>query len=356
MAPQADSSGFVAAASTMEGRILHVDPSGQLYAGRASDVLVSSDDGATWSELIRLPNSRLRSMAEPWRLARRLLRYEARALAKLSGSRYVISNREGVFFGAATDDEARRSKIHPSGLVPRLPMRLCPGPDDTVLFGEYFGNVERREVLVYVSDDAGEHFEVAHVFPCGEVRHVHNVIWDEAEGHYWVMAGDYGEEPGIGRLSRDLRNFEWAVRGRQNCRVVACIDLGDYFLYGTDTEVATNYIVRFEKATGKIEPLLEIEGSCLHACRFGSVFAFSTTVEPSPVNASQHAALWLSRDGDSWTRVYQAEKDPWSPRYFQYGSLVLPSGVSEREVVVFSGQAVAGIDGKVMSGSWEFAG
>ena len=98
MAPQADSSGFVAAASTMEGRILHVDPSGQLYAGRASDVLVSSDDGATWSELIRLPNSRLRSLAEPWRLVRRLLRYEARALAKLSGSRYVISNREGVFF------------------------------------------------------------------------------------------------------------------------------------------------------------------------------------------------------------------------------------------------------------------
>ncbi len=356
MTPQGPSSDFVATVLPVGGRILHVDPSGELYAGRAADVLVSSDHGATWSDLIRLPSSRLQGMAEPWRLARRLLRYEARALAKLSSSRYVISNREGVFFGDANDGEARDSKIAPSGLVPRLPMRLCRGPGDRVLFGEYFGNPERREVLVYASDDAGEHFDVAHVFPCGEVRHVHNVIYDEQQGHYWVMAGDYGEEPGIGRLSSDLRNFEWAVRGRQNCRVVACIDLGDYFLYGTDTEVAANYIVRFEKSTGKIEPLLEIEGSCLHACRFGSVLAFSTTVEPSPVNASKTAALWLSRDGDSWTRVYQAEKDPWSPRYFQYGSLVLPSGASEREVVVFSGQAVTGIDGKVMAGSWETAG
>ena len=340
-------------ASVADGRILHVEPDGLMYLGRASDVLVSADDGETWTELLRLPRSRTQGVAEPSRLIRRLLRHEARALAVLSDSQYVVSNREDVFYARAGDSEARHSNMHPAGLVPRLPMRVSVGPNDTVVWGEYFGNLERREVLIYASDDGGEHFEVAHVFPSGEVRHVHNVVYDEAVGHYWVMAGDYANEPGIGRLSRDFRDFEWVVKGSQIHRAVALIDLGDYFLYGTDTEVETNHIMRFEKRTGRVESVHEIEGSCLHGCRFGSVLAFSTTVEPSPVNRSQEASLWLSRDGDSWSRVFQAAKDSWSPRYFQYGSLVLPSGFSDREVILFSGQAVEGIDGKALAGRWE---
>ena len=340
-------------ASVADGRILHVEPNGRLYLGRASDVLVSADDGETWTELLRLPRSRAQGVAEPSRLIRRLLRHEARALAVLSDSQYVVSNREDVFYARAGDSEARHSNMHPAGLVPRLPMRVSVGPNDTVVWGEYFGNLERREVLIYASDDGGEHFEVAHVFPSGEVRHVHNVVYDEAVGHYWVMAGDYANEPGIGRLSRDFRDFEWVVKGSQIHRAVALIDLGDYFLYGTDTEVETNHIMRFEKRTGRVESVHELEGSCLHGCRFGSVLAFSTTVEPSPVNQSQEASLWLSRDGDSWSRVFQAAKDSWSPRYFQYGSLVLPSGFSDREVILFSGQAVEGIDGKALAGRWE---
>jgi hypothetical protein len=74
----------------------------------------------------------------------------------------------------------------------------------------------------------------------------------------------------------------------------------------------------------------------------------STTVEPSKVNRSRNASLWVSRDGERWTRVFQAAKDRWNERYFQFGSLVLPRGESDREVIAFSGQAVRGLDGSVV--------
>jgi hypothetical protein len=44
-----------------------------------------------------------------------------------------------------------------------------------------------------------------------------------------------------------------------------------------------------------------------------------------------------------------AEKDRWNARYFQYGSIVLPRGVGASDTIVFSGQALKGIDGTLMT-------
>jgi hypothetical protein len=45
--------------------------------------------------------------------------------------------------------------------------------------------------------------------------------------------------------------------------------------------------------------------------------------------------------------VYEAQKDIWSKRYFQFGSIVLPQGQWEKDALVFSGQALKGIDGRI---------
>ena len=51
------------------------------------------------------------------------------------------------------------------------------------------------------------------------------------------------------------------------------------------------------------------------------------------------------------TAVYleeYARKDRWHAGYFQFGSVVLPSGHGPRETICFSGQAVEGIDGRAL--------
>jgi len=330
------------------GRMLHAQADGTLYMCRQYDIFRSDDDAQTWRRALTLPRTFERRIADVSRLACRLLRNEVRALEVLSSGNLVGSNRQAVFWAAAADEEMRVSKVERGSELAKPPMHFCVGPNDAVLWGEYFANPGRREVRLFGSDDNGEHYGIGHVFPAGAIRHIHNIIYDPGLDHYWVLAGDHDEEPGIGCLSSDLRHFEWLVKGSQKYRAVCAFDFGDSLIYGMDTEVEPNWIIRLDKASGRTERVVPVEGSCVYACRFGGIYALSTTVEPSEVNASQTSVLWLSRDGEHWERGYEARKDGWSAKYLQYGTLVLPSGASEREVVAFSGQAVREIEGLSM--------
>ena len=64
------------------------------------------------------------------------------------------------------------------------------------------------------------------------------------------------------------------------------------------------------------------------------------------MNLSDHAALWISRGGEQWHKVLNAQKDRWHPTYFQYGTFVLPRGESDNETLLFNGQALNGLGGK----------
>ena len=112
-----------------------------------------------------------------------------------------------------------------------------------------------------------------------------------------------------------------------------------------------NALVPLDKAHRATERLRHFEGSCIYACRFGAWFAITTTVEPSRVNPSRDATLWVSRDLERWHCVLRARKDRWHADYFQFGSLVLPRGASGRDVFAVSGQALDSLDGRASPGA-----
>jgi hypothetical protein len=270
-----------------------------------------------------------------------------RALVELDDATLVAANRRGVFAGPPDGALLAPSRVADGGLPLLPPLCIGSGPG-AVLFGEY-GSPRGRAMRIFASRDRGASFEPVHAFAPDEVLHVHNVVWDAAERHYWVLTGDFGSQPGIGRLSADLARFDWLVRGEQRFRAVDLFDAGDRLVSATDTQLEENALVALDKRTGRAERLRPFEGSCIYACRFGPWYAIATTVEPSPVNRSRDATLWVSRDLDAWHCVLRAPKDRWHADYFQFGSLVLPRGASGRPVVAVSGQAVAGLDGRIVT-------
>lgn len=331
------------------GRIVMAEPDGTLYLGHNYDIHRSRDAGAHWERIGALPRSPLRRVAEVSRMACRLLRQEIRAFNRLGGEEFVAANREGVFRGAAGDREWQPSRIEGvEGYRFQPPMRLTVGPDGVVLFGEYGNSFDARPTRLFASRDGARSFQRIHTFPPGEVFHVHNVVHDPALGHYWVLVGDFDDQPGIGILSADLERFEWLRKGEQRYRAVEIFDLGDRLLYATDTQLEENALVTMDKATGEIERHRSFDGSCIYACRFGELYALTTTVEDSDVNKSPWASLWISRDGMRWSRAYRADKDAWNAKYFQFGSIVLPTGDTGSDLIVFSGQAVRGLDGETI--------
>lgn len=329
------------------GRAVLLERDGTLYAGRAYAIHRSRDGGASWERAAAIPRPAWRRLAEPSRLACRLLRQEIRALVRLSDGTLVAACKLGVFHGPG--GTLAPSAIAGAGAPLQYPMRLGLGPGDVVAFGEYVAPRRLRPVRVFASRDRGRSFEVVYTFPPGEIVHVHNVLWDATAGHWWVLAGDHDAEPGIGRLSADFARFEWLVKGEQRYRAVSAFDFGERLVYATDTERERNAIVVLDKRTGASERICELEGSSLFACRFGRHYAISSSVEPSAVNPSPWAELWLSRDGERWRRVLRARKDRWPPDYFQYGSLILPAGESDSDLLWLSGQALAGLDGRTIA-------
>ncbi|UCG17518.1 MAG: hypothetical protein JSV19_05695 [Phycisphaerales bacterium] len=334
---------------TVPGRAICVQPDGTLYGSRKYAVYRSHDDGNAWTKITAVPRGFTRWMAEHSRMACRLLRHEIRAFRVLSTGRYVAANRESVFHARPGEPTMTQSRIEQGTQPVAPPMSITVGPGDRVLWGEYTGSDRiRREIRMYVSDDAGCTYNEFHRFAAGSIRHVHNLYYDRGLDQYWVLVGDHDEEPGIGRLSADLEHFEWVVKGKQIFRAVCVLDFGDRLVYGTDTEMEPNAVMSLDKKTGRVERIFETNGSCIYACRFGGWYALTTTVEPSTVNLSRNATLWLSRDGDRWLAAFEAPMDRWSGKYFQFSSLVLPCDGSDREVIAFSGQAVRDVDGKLI--------
>ena len=86
----------------------------------------------------------------------------------------------------------------------------------------------------------------------------------------------------------------------------------------------------------------------MYATEYGTQRLISTAVEPNPYCRSRECALYGSQNGGEWQRLAVHRKDLLSPVYFQFGAIVLPTMQnSSQSRLMFSGQAVQGLDGRV---------
>lgn len=325
------------------GRALCIDAEGSIFVADGYTIMRSRNWGRTWTLDCRVPTPRWKSALTQVSLAARLLRHHVAALRVLSDGTRVCVARDGIYRAGPGDDRMRRVFAITRG---SRPLGLTVDPDDRVVFGEYGGNLERHEIHVYVSDPGAARFDVLYTFPAGDIRHVHNVIYDPHCDRHWVLVGDYGREPGIALLERDGSSMEWVARDGQQTRAAAAIVEPDGLLYGTDTELEQNWIIRLDRDSGRRERLCPIEGSSLFATRFGDVRLVSTCVEPSGVNGCRDAVLHASLDGARWSDIDRCAKDRWSLRFFQFGLIVLPHSDLSVRRGMYSGQAVRGLDNR----------
>src|SRR3972149_3279780 len=320
------------------GRALYIDRQGRLYISRLYDVFRSDDGGVTWQLDCTIPRVGIKPMLARSTLVARLLRYNIQTFGIMDDGTRIAVAREGIF--RAAPNEVQMTQVFRIRRGSR-PTNICID-GQRVIFGEYGDDYSKLQVYIYISEDGGRSFEVGYMFPRGNIRHVHNVMLDPYLDHYWVFVGDYDAQPGIGAMSKDLKTIEWLRRGDQKSRVLASIIQKDELIFGTDSNIEQNYIIRMEKSTGRIREVQEIEGSSLHATVFGGVFAISSSVEPNPVSPSHECSLYISRDGDTWSRIQSHRKDLYNFTLFQMGTLVLPIACNAQPKGMFSGQAVVG--------------
>jgi hypothetical protein len=329
--------------SLCPGRALYVGKNDELYVARSYRIFRSDDWGRTWRLDCFVPSKGWKPLAAKLRLAARLLRYDIAAFEVLPDGTRIAVARDGLY------------RAEPGALEMTRVFRITRGSRPLnvtvdgarVLFGEYGDGYQNSEVFIYVSEDGGRTFDIGYRFPTGSIRHVHGIQLDPYRDVYWLLVGDYGRQPGIGTLSKDLRNVEWLSRGSQLCRVVRAMIEPDRLTYGTDSDVEQNFIVAMNKDSGKITKLRQVEGASIFATRFGPVSVISTCVEPNLACPGRNCSLYVSWDGFDWRRGPVHRKDWHNPVRFQFGTLVLPYAYNSRPRGMFSGQALQLEDNRV---------
>jgi hypothetical protein len=214
------------------------------------------------------------------------------------------------------------------------PLHITAVPGGRIYWGEYFDNAARDEVHIFASSDAGESWHVAHTFPKGAIRHVHNIVhdrWAHEQGNdcLWILTGDYGDECRILRAPCDLGRIEVVMQGKQQARAVAAVAAENGLYFSTDTPLEANFIYRLdlqsEDERSNLSELTAINGSSIYGCRVQDRLYFSTMVEPSEVNRDGHVRIYgVTQTG--WQEFLSWKKDPWPMGLFQYGNAILPDG------------------------------
>ncbi len=302
-----------------------------LYGCRGYQIVrLQIEKSSEWEPLARFRPEWWRTLTSGNRLSSRLVRDGFHALAVLDDGTMIGAVPGAIVTCAAGSDQFRVTHRLQRGT---RPLHIAVVPSGTIYWGEYFDNRERAEVHIYASSDHGSTWQIAHTFPAGSVRHVHNVIYDRGWDCLWILTGDEGTECQVLRAPCDLlekkQPAEVVLAGNQQTRAVAAVPTPDGLYLCTDTPFESNHVYKLDPA-GNVEKIGDLSSSSIYGCRVADAIFFSTMVEPSTVNTIREVQIVGSRIESAaetdWHVLARWKKDNLSMRYFQYGNAFLPDG------------------------------
>ena len=298
----------------------------QLYASRGYQLLRARIHNPcadlTWQPLAAFHPTWRHRLSVRNRLTARLFREGFHALAVLPSGGLVGAVPGAIVTLCPNETEFRTTKVITRGT---RPLHLAAVPGGAVFWGEYFDNAARDEVHVYASTDTGTTWSIAHTFPRGAIRHVHNIVHDPWGSCLWVLTGDYGDECRILRATCDFSRVETVLQSNQQARTVALVPMEDGLYFSSDTPLEQNYIYRLDRG-GTLSQIAPISSSSIYGCRVGKHVFFSTMVEPSEVNRERQVRVYGSGGAEDWRPLLAWKKDRWPMSLFQYGNAFLPDG------------------------------
>lgn len=294
----------------------------------------------SWKLVAQASATPLRSLTSRMRLSSRLFRDGFHALAALSSGHLVAAVPGAILI--LHPGEKKFIVSHPITRGTR-PLHIAVTPGDCIVWGEYFDNADRSEVHIYASSDKGRSWNTAYTFAAGEIRHVHNIVFDPWQNCLWILTGDESTECRILRATIDFSRVETVRAGSQQTRAVALVPTSEGIVFSTDTPSQPNHIYCLDRA-GNLSRLASVSSSSIHGCAVGGSLFFSTMAEPSSVNTDRLVRLYGCASGSDWKQLLEYRKDQWPMGLFQYGNIFLPNGVNNTGILATTTCAVKDAD------------
>jgi len=237
-----------------------------------------------------------------------------------------------------------------------------PQFDDSLCYGEYFNNPEKKEVSIWSSKIGQTNWEKVYTFKEGMIEHIHALIPDHYREVVWILTGDFDSSAGLWISKNNFATVEPVAIGKQEYRACVAFPLAEGLLYATDSQFEANSIrILSEKGDQWCSELVyPLEGSCIYACQVDDKFVFSTAVEPGEVRSnliltlldrtpgpgikSSKSTIVVGNLQNGFKVIKEWEKDNWPLRLFQFGTITFPTGVNPTSKIYSYGIALKGLD------------
>lgn len=321
----------------------YVGPEGVFWS-KGARISFSKTLNSSLTPVANIPLSGIRSMLAATRIGRRLSRQTLYNLLPINDGSLFYSFGPDIGYirdGCALpiSGRKRQTKILRGGLA-----RL---PDGDLVFGEYFSNADRAAVHLYRWRPGESSVNLLYTFEAGEVRHIHSVSWDPFVRRAVVATGDIGDECRLLSFDIDFEDLQILGRGDERWRTISPQFSKEAIYFGTDAEFDQNHIYRYDRATGSLSPLGDVNGPVFYSVRLGEGWIFATTAELCLSQSSPTANLYyLDERTETVSVIASFLKDRWPKKYFQFGILNFPILGRPTDSVPVSGTALKGLDGR----------
>ncbi len=324
---------------------------GRLYGGHGYRLVCSDDGGKSYGLLAKYKVPIWRSGIAHSRVGIRLLREGFHSIAK-SDDGTIVAVVRGAILMLKKGGESFKCVFR----IKRgsRPLNICWIPKIGFVFGEYFSNEKRVPVHIYASQK-GDFWSSIYTFPKGSIRHIHGIYYDPFREGVWVLTGDRDEESGLWFSSDGFRTVNPIARGSQRARAVSILPVDDGLIVPMDSPIERNYIHHVDVATGTFTRLAELPGSAFYTSRLGEFMFVSTVVEPSKINVTQHAALYVGTASGGWRCMARYERCRANvvEKYMSYPSLVLAPSDGRGDQLYAYGIGLCQYDRRCISWSLE---
>lgn len=293
---------------------------GKIYGIEERSVYVSDDNGATFTEIGYLPRVNTANLGLKDKLKRIIAKSgvirayrrpvgPSTLIVLESGTVVVVSDK--IYRKSVDQDDFEIVKTNFKFHAPFESGRsMAVGPDDSVYFGEYTKGPRKPKMRIIRGTDDGKSWEVAYTFPESLIYHVHSIAWDKYRQQFWISTGDRDSESHIFYTNDDFQTLNKIGGGSQDWRAVAFAITEDKLVWGSDDERAPSSIFSWNIDSNQLEKGAEIgnPASYVGALADGTLLVTTTYIPRTEFGQSDQAlpeaALWASKDGSNWKKVF----------------------------------------------------
>jgi len=303
-------------------------------------------------------------------LAERFFRLAPRCAVALENGSFLISFHGGVYCVDPSLKKIRREHTYREGM--NHPLGFCKiqnisGFENSIAYGEYWGNLKNEEVAIYCRGAAG--WEKACSFSPGQIKHIHGLFPDPYRQQVLILTGDANLESGIWSGKDQFQLVRPLVYGDQQARACVLFPLPQGLLYASDTPLEENFLFFAEEKEGawKTEKIMPLPGPVIFGTKYElqegeAGFAFATSVEPDPEikGLGYFLSCRLAKGvKDRYSHVIGGNlekgfhvlcsfrKDRLPMALFQFGNVLFPSG-GLRGQLFMCPQSLAKYNGKTL--------